>query len=116
MSFNQDERSRRARSNHLSGHRTAVLAVLIDDGAVDDCVFDTFRGHHEAASAAGQIVLHLRALRRIDSVVVEQRHVGLPPGLEASALANAKEVGWLGGDALDRALERDRLATAHPVA
>src|ERR1700722_15916016 len=103
MSFNQDERSRRARSNHLSRHRSAVLAVLIDYGAVDDCVLDTFRGHHEAASAAGQIVLHLRALRRIDGVVVEQRHVGLPSGLEASALADAKEVSRLGSDALDPA-------------
>ena len=60
-----------ARTNHLSGHRAAVLAMLIDHGAVDHGVFDTLRRHHQPPSTAGQIVLHLRALGGIDGIVIE---------------------------------------------
>jgi hypothetical protein len=39
-----------------------MMAVLVENVAVDDRVLDALGWHHEAAAAAGEIVLHAGAL------------------------------------------------------
>src|ERR1700676_2822989 len=93
-----------------------MISVFVEYVAVYDCVFDSFRGHHQAASAAGQIVLHPRAFCGADSMLVENRDVGGKSGLETAAIPDSEEVGRLRGDTLDRLLQGHRSAFADPGA
>src|ERR1700735_843414 len=101
---------------HLAGEVSRMMAVIVEDVAVYDRVLDALRRHHESAAAAGQIVLHARALGRADFALVENRDVGGKPDLEPSAILYSEKVCRLRRDSLDRTLQRQRLALAHPRA
>ena len=53
-----------------------MMAVCVEDVAVDDCVLDALGWHHEAAAATGEVVLHARALGRAYLALIEDRDVG----------------------------------------
>ena len=53
-----------------------MVAVIVEDVAVYNRVLDPLGRHHEASAAAGQIVLHARALGRADFTLVENRDIG----------------------------------------
>src|SRR5579872_1564123 len=92
-----------------------MLAVLIEQLAIDDGKFDSLRRHNEPASAARQIVAHLRAPRRTDFLRIEYRDIGGEAFHQPPAIPDAEEIRRLCGEPLHAALQRERLLLAHPV-
>src|SRR5271155_1970657 len=80
----------RARPQHLSRQVARMTALFVEHVAVDDRVLDALRRHHEAAAAAGQIVLHARALGRSDFALVENWNAGWTADLGGSGALNSK--------------------------
>src|SRR5271155_2049907 len=91
----------RACPQNLPRQVARMMPVLVEHVAVDDGVFDALRRHHEPAAAAGQIVLHARALGRAYLALVEDRDVGGQPDLEPAAILDSEEVRRLRRDSLD---------------
>src|SRR2546426_6384482 len=61
-------------AQNVAGQRPGMRAALVQDLAIDDGVFDSFRPHHESASAAGQIVDRFPSAAG-DLIVVKDRNV-----------------------------------------
>ena len=102
--------------HHSTGPRPGVGAVALHDVAVDDRGHEPVGALQHALRSRGEVVHDLHWLRR-DRERVEHVEVGLEPGLDRTAVAQAVDRGGLAGEDLHRGLERQRAAwpLAHPV-
>ncbi len=99
-----------------AGTRAGVVAVALHDLAADDGGDEPVGALQHALGARGEVVHHLDGVRR-DRGGVDHVEVGLEPGLDRAAVAQAVHRGRFAGEDLDRGLERERAAgaVAHPV-
>src|SRR5690242_5522347 len=102
-------------AQNLSGQRSAMRTALIKDLAINNRVFNSFGSNYESPATPGQIVNRL-ASGAGNLVVIENHNVSRVPGHQAPAILQSEEVRRLRRGALDRLLERQHLALAHPLA
>src|SRR5688572_25820418 len=82
------------------------LALLPGDGAVHHRVLDALRRHDDALGAARQVEATLAVVARADAAGIEDRHVAGRALGEAAAVAEAEEIGRVGGELAHAFLER----------
>ena len=102
--------------HHSTGALPGVGAVALHDDAVDDRGHEPVGALQHALRSRGEVVHDLHLARR-HRERVDEVEVGLEPGFDRTAVAQAVDRGGLAGEDLHRGLERDRAAwpLAHPV-
>src|SRR5438445_11035611 len=108
----RENRSRRlpAAAHEPSGFGAGVLAALEDGGAGDQSRLITFGSLYEALAAGGEVVDDLGRVQA-QAVEIDQVDVGALPGLQASAVVEAEEIGGLARLALHHVFERQTRPT-----